>query len=149
MQPEITLPFSVNSLTKECGCRPKMFGFKRSVALLVVCLAWALQYYTFGSVLLWYIFAVSLALAVVYAVGTYDHEYWTDRGIYAPPSAPFVGHIKTVVTFKEQGGLFFKRIYDQYKDLRFLGEYSSKHFICFYKLRRQETLTKTARYSEY
>ncbi|KAL0820900.1 hypothetical protein ABMA28_005560 [Loxostege sticticalis] len=98
-----------------------MFGFKRSVALLVVCLAWALQYYTFGSVLLWYIFAVSLALAVVYAVGTYDHEYWTDRGIYAPPSAPFVGHIKTVVTFKEQGGLFFKRIYDQYKDLRFLG----------------------------
>ncbi|XP_028164104.1 cytochrome P450 6B1-like [Ostrinia furnacalis] len=98
-----------------------MFGFKRSVAFLVVTLAWALQYYTFRSVLLWYIFAVPLSLAVVYAVGTYDHEYWADRGIFAPPALPFVGHIKTVVTFKEQGGLFFKRIYDQYKDLRFLG----------------------------
>ncbi|CAG9790785.1 unnamed protein product [Diatraea saccharalis] len=98
-----------------------MFGFNRSASLLVVYLAFALQHYTFGSAVLWYIFAVPLIVTVVYGLGTYDHGYWTSRGIFSPPASLFVGHIKTVITFREQGGLCFKRIYDTYKDLRFLG----------------------------
>ncbi|RVE48658.1 hypothetical protein evm_006729 [Chilo suppressalis] len=98
-----------------------MFGFDRSFTFLVVCLAWALQHYTFGSVVIWYIFAVPLSCCIVYALGTYDHGYWASRGIFSPPAWPFVGHIKSVVMFQEQGGLCFKSIYDKYKDFRFLG----------------------------
>ncbi|CAH0687939.1 unnamed protein product [Spodoptera exigua] len=98
-----------------------MFGFKRSSVQLVVILAWLLRYYTFGSVVLWCIIACGLSLAVVLAVTTYDHDYWTSRGVFSPPAWPVVGHILSVVMFKEQGGMCFKRIYDTYKDKRFLG----------------------------
>ncbi|XP_026727646.1 cytochrome P450 6B1-like [Trichoplusia ni] len=98
-----------------------MFGFKRSAFQLVVCLAWGLQYYTFGSLVLWYIFACGLSVAVVLAVTTYDHDYWRSRGVFSPPAWPVVGHILSVVMFKEQGGMCFKRIYDTYKDERYLG----------------------------
>ncbi|XP_047029154.1 cytochrome P450 6B1-like [Helicoverpa zea] len=98
-----------------------MFGFKRSSVQLVVMLAWLLRYYTFGSIFLWSIFACGLSLAVVLAITTYDHDYWTKRGVFSPPAWPVVGHILSVVMFKEQGGMCFKRIYDTYKDKRFLG----------------------------
>ncbi|KAH9634615.1 hypothetical protein HF086_009267 [Spodoptera exigua] len=98
-----------------------MFGFKRSSVQLVVILAWLLRYYTFGSIVLWCIIACGLSLAVVLAVTTYDHDYWTSRGVFSPPAWPVVGHILSVVMFKEQGGMCFKRIYDTYKDKRFLG----------------------------
>ncbi|PZC70874.1 hypothetical protein B5X24_HaOG200062 [Helicoverpa armigera] len=98
-----------------------MFGFKRSSVQLVVMLAWLLRYYTFGSIVLWSIFACGLSLAVVLAITTYDHDYWTSRGVFSPPAWPVVGHILSVVMFKEQGGMCFKRIYDTYKDKRFLG----------------------------
>jgi hypothetical protein len=101
-----------------------MLGFNSNICLLVVSLSWALQYYTFGSAVLWYIFAVLLILSVVYALSTYDHGYWASRGVYSPPAYPFVGHILSVMTFKEQGGLCFKRIYDEHKHLRFLGEFN-------------------------
>lgn len=100
-----------------------MFGFKRSSVQLVVLLAWLLRYYTFGSIVIWCIVACGLSLAVVLAVTTYDHDYWTSRGVFSPPAWPVVGHIPSVVMFKEQGGMCFKRIYDTYKDKRFLGEY--------------------------
>lgn len=99
-----------------------MIGFKWSFVQLVLFLSWALQYCTFGSVVLWYILAVALAVASVLAVTTYDHDYWASKGIFAPPACPLVGHIKSVVTFKEQGGMCFKRIYDTYKNERFLGK---------------------------
>nr|WRX05941.1 CYP365A1 [Helicoverpa armigera] len=98
-----------------------MFGFKRSSVQLVVMLAWLLRYYTFGSIVLWSIFACGLSLAVVLAITTYDHDYWISRGVFSPPAWPVVGHILSVVMFKEQGGMCFKRIYDTYKDKRFLG----------------------------
>lgn len=101
-----------------------MFGFKYSMVQLVVLLTWLLEYYTFGSVVLWYIVAYGLSLAVILAITTYDHDYWQSRGVFSPPAWPVVGHILSVVMFKEQGGMCFKRIYDTYKDLKFLGEFS-------------------------
>ncbi|XP_022824780.1 cytochrome P450 6B1-like [Spodoptera litura] len=98
-----------------------MFGFKRSSVQLVVILAWLLRYYTFGSIVIWCIVACGLSLAIVLAVTTYDHDYWTSRGVFSPPAWPVVGHIPSVVMFKEQGGMCFKRIYDTYQDERFLG----------------------------
>ncbi|KAJ8718311.1 hypothetical protein PYW08_002548 [Mythimna loreyi] len=98
-----------------------MFGFKRSSVQLVVLLAWLLRYYTFGTIVLWSIFACGLSLAIVLAITTFDHDYWTSRGVFSPPAWPIVGHILSVVMFKEQGGMCFKRIYDTYKDKRFLG----------------------------
>lgn len=59
--------------------------------------------------------------AVILGLGTYDHDYWRSRGIFSPPAWPVVGHIPSVVMFKEQGGMCFKRIYDTYKNERFLG----------------------------
>ncbi|XP_072938118.1 cytochrome P450 6j1-like [Epargyreus clarus] len=97
-----------------------MLGFKRSMVQTVIFLTWAVQNSTYGS-LLWYIFAVTLGSATVLALLTYDHDYWSRRGIFSPPAWPLVGHIRTVATFKEQGGMCFKRIYDKYKHLRFLG----------------------------
>ncbi|XP_049871412.1 cytochrome P450 6B1-like [Pectinophora gossypiella] len=96
-------------------------GFKWSMVQLVLFLAWALQYCTFGSPLLWYFLATCLGVACTLALTTYDHDYWATRGVFAPPAWPLVGHIASVVTFKEQGGLCFKRIYDTYKNERFLG----------------------------
>ncbi|XP_075979686.1 cytochrome P450 6B1-like [Anticarsia gemmatalis] len=98
-----------------------MFGFKHSMVRLVVLLAWVLRYYTFGSIVLWYIISCGLSFAVVLAITTYDHDYWRSRGVFSPPAWPVVGHILSVVMFKEQGGMCFKRIYDTYKDLKFLG----------------------------
>lgn len=100
-----------------------MFGFTRTSVRLVILLAWALRYYTFGYIVLWYIFACGLSAAVVLAITTYDHDYWASRGVFSPPAWPIVGHIPSVVMFKEQGGMCFKRIYETYKDKRFLGEY--------------------------
>ncbi|XP_030030986.2 cytochrome P450 6B1 [Manduca sexta] len=98
-----------------------MFGFKPSLLQAVIILTWILQYWTFGSVVLWYIFGVCWLSAVVLGVATYDHDYWRSRGIFSPPAWPVVGHIPSVVMFKEQGGMCFKRIYDTYKNERFLG----------------------------
>ncbi|KAJ8714393.1 hypothetical protein PYW07_002618 [Mythimna separata] len=98
-----------------------MFGFKRSSVQLVVILAWLLRYYTFGSIVLWCIFACGLSVAVVLAITTFDHDYWSSRGVFSPPAWPIVGHILSVVMFKEQGGMCFKRIYDTYTEKRFLG----------------------------
>ncbi|CAK1581291.1 unnamed protein product [Parnassius mnemosyne] len=98
-----------------------MFGFKRSMIQAILLLIFAIQYYTFGSVFLWYTFAGSLTVVLLLAVLTYDHDYWIRRGIFSPPAWPFVGHIRTVVAFKEQGGMCFKRIYDTYKNEKFLG----------------------------
>ncbi|CAH2049569.1 unnamed protein product, partial [Iphiclides podalirius] len=98
-----------------------MFGFKRSVIRTVLLLSVAVQFCTFGSVVLWYMFAGSLSVAVALAVLTYDHDYWVRRGVFSPPAWPLVGHIKSVVAFKEQGGMCFKRIYDTYRNERFLG----------------------------
>ncbi|KAI5651489.1 cytochrome p450 domain-containing protein [Phthorimaea operculella] len=98
-----------------------MIGFKWSMVQLVLILAWALQYCTFGSPILWYLLATCLVLSVVLAVTTYDHDYWSSRGVFAPPAWPLVGHIKSVVMFKEQGGMCFKRIYETYRNERFLG----------------------------
>ncbi|CAH1637457.1 unnamed protein product [Spodoptera littoralis] len=70
-----------------------MFGFKRSSVQLVVILAWLLRYYTFGSIEIWCIVACGLSLAVVLAVTTYDHDYWTSRGVFSPPAWLVVGHI--------------------------------------------------------
>ncbi|KAL4709477.1 hypothetical protein ACJJTC_012814 [Scirpophaga incertulas] len=60
-------------------------------------------------------------VSLLYALGTYDHGYWASKGVVSPPAWPFVGHILSVITFREQGGLCFKRIYDAHKDLKFLG----------------------------
>lgn len=98
-----------------------MLGFKHSMCGSVVILAWLLQYYTFGSLLVWYIIACGLSLAVILTITTYDHDYWVARGIFSPPGWPIVGHILSVVMFKEQGGICFKRIYDTHKHLKFLG----------------------------
>lgn len=99
-----------------------MLGFKSSLIQLILFFTWALQYYTFGYIILWYILSGALGIAVIFAVTTYDHDYWLNRGVFSPPGLPIVGHIKNVVAFKEQGGLCFKRIYDSYKNLRFLGK---------------------------
>lgn len=98
-----------------------MFGFKSSVFSYVVMLAWFLEYYTFGNKFLGVLLSCSLVFALVLAVTTYDHDYWTNRGVFSPPALPIVGHIKSVAMFQEQGGMCFKRIYDTYKSLRFLG----------------------------
>ncbi|CAB3244134.1 unnamed protein product [Arctia plantaginis] len=98
-----------------------MFGFKYSMVQLVVLLTWFLQYYTFGFIILWYIVACGLSLAVVLTITTFDHDYWQLRGVFSPPAWPIVGHILSVVMFKEQGGMCFKRIYDTHKNLKFLG----------------------------
>lgn len=99
-----------------------MIGFKWSMVQLVLFLTWALHHYTFGNVVIWYILTALLVAATVLAVTTYDHDYWRSIGVFSPPAWPLVGHIKTVVTFKEQGGICFKRIYDTYKKERFLGK---------------------------
>lgn len=101
-----------------------MLGFKRSMVQSLVILSWAIQHCTFGLIVLWYTFALLLFVFVVLAITTYDHDYWIDRGVFSPPGLPIVGHIISVVTFKEQGGMCFKRIYDTYKDERFLGKSS-------------------------
>ncbi|XP_068622726.1 cytochrome P450 6B1-like [Battus philenor] len=98
-----------------------MFGFKRSMVKIVLFLIFATQFCTFGYVILWYIFVGSLLFSLVLTVLTYDHDYWHQRGVFSPPAWPLVGHIPTVVAFKEQGGMCFKRIYDTYKNRRFLG----------------------------
>ncbi|KPJ04498.1 Cytochrome P450 6B1 [Papilio xuthus] len=98
-----------------------MFGFKRSYVKIILLLVFAVQFCTFGSVVLRYMFNCSLCVACVLAVLTYDHDYWRVKGIFSPPAWPLVGHIRTVVAFKEQGGMCFKRIYDKYRDKKFIG----------------------------
>lgn len=105
-----------------------MLGFKWSVSRSVVFTMWLIQYYTFGSAILWFALSTFLIGAVVLGFLTYDYDYWIARGVFSPPALPLVGHIKTVVTFQEQGGMCFKRIYDTYKDLRFLGKLISIYF---------------------
>lgn len=99
-----------------------MFGFKRSMVQAVAVLSWALNYYTFDNLFLWSLITTLLAVAVLLAITTYDHDYWKDRGVFSPPAWPVVGHILSVVRFKEQGGMCFKRIYETYRNVRFLGE---------------------------
>ncbi|XP_047506626.1 probable cytochrome P450 6a17 [Pieris napi] len=67
--------------------------------------------------LLWCVVLIRLLMHLL----TYDYDYWEKRGIFSPPALPFVGHIATVATMKEQGGMCFKRIYDEHKDKRFFG----------------------------
>ncbi|KAM3958388.1 cytochrome P450 6B1 [Aphomia sociella] len=98
-----------------------MFRFKRSLVQSVVLLLWALQYWTFGNNLLWYILAVSLAVAIVLALGTYDHDYWIEKGIFSPPAWPFIGHIGPLLSFKEQTNYLFKILYHRYKNERIIG----------------------------
>ncbi|XP_073960469.1 probable cytochrome P450 6a23 [Choristoneura fumiferana] len=99
----------------------KMFGFKRCSVQLLVLLSWCMEYWTFGYVFLWYLFACAVFISFLLVVLTYDHDYWTNRGIFSPPAFPLVGHILSVVLFKEQGGMCFKRIYNKYRGLKFLG----------------------------
>ncbi|CAG9133227.1 unnamed protein product [Plutella xylostella] len=98
-----------------------MLGFTRSSSQRVFLLAYALQSWSFGAVWLWWLWAGLTAAAVVHALCTYDHDYWSDQGVFSPPAWPLAGHILSVVTFQEQGGMCFKRIYDTYKDVKFLG----------------------------
>ncbi|GBP82155.1 hypothetical protein EVAR_65351_1 [Eumeta japonica] len=105
--------------------RKKDVGFKRSTIEAVVwslwfsqcCVPWSWSW--FGAV------AVAVT-AALWAVSTYRHDYWRSRGVFSPPALPLVGHIWSVVTFREQGGILFKRIYDKYKDYRFLGQCGSE-----------------------
>lgn len=105
-----------------------MFGFKKSWILLSIILAWALRYYTFEYTLLWYIFALILIGSIVLALGTYDHDYWAKKGVFSPKPYPFVGHIWSLITFKDQSGVCFKRIYDTYKNEKFLGKWPCCHY---------------------
>ncbi|XP_013183684.2 cytochrome P450 6B2 [Amyelois transitella] len=98
-----------------------MYGFKKPLVLLFFILSYAIRYCTFGNDALWLIFASLLTLTVLLALGTYDHDYWSNRGVFSPPAWPFVGHIWSSITFKEQAGLCYKRIYDAHKDKRILG----------------------------
>ncbi|XP_037874501.1 cytochrome P450 6B1 [Bombyx mori] len=98
-----------------------MFGFRRSLVEAVVFLSWLLEDWTFGSSVLWHVYFTLWICSLVLTVTTYDHDYWKDRGIFSPPALPVVGHILSVVLFREQGGMCFKRIYDTYTDQRFLG----------------------------
>lgn len=104
-----------------------MFGFKQSIVQAIVILTWALEYYTFGNLVLWWTLSIILCLLVALAVTTYDHDYWRLRGVFSPPAWPIVGHILSVVTFKEQGGMCFKRIYDTYRNKRFLGGFNLEY----------------------
>lgn len=99
-----------------------MFGFKRSLVQVVILLVWCTQNCTFGYAALWYILTCITGSVILLAFSTYDHDYWLDKGVFSPPAWPLVGHIKTMVTMKEQGGICFQRIYDTYKDVRFLGK---------------------------
>lgn len=99
-----------------------MFGFKRTFVKIILLLLFAIQFCTFDSVVLWYILASSFCVVCALAVLTYDHDYWKGKGIFSPPAWPLVGHIRTVVAFKEQGGMCFKRIYDTYKNEKILGK---------------------------
>ncbi|XP_059062048.1 cytochrome P450 6B1-like [Achroia grisella] len=98
-----------------------MFGFRRSLVQSIVLLLWALKYWTFGNDFAWYILAVTLTLAVFLTLGTYDHDYWSQRGVFSPPALPFLGHIGPLLSFKDQTGNLFKRYYDTYKNERFIG----------------------------
>ncbi|XP_063539939.1 probable cytochrome P450 6a17 [Cydia strobilella] len=100
-----------------------MFGFKRSSVQLLVILSWCLQEWTFNNVVLWYIFACGVWMSGFLCLLTYDRDYWSDRGVFSPPAWPLVGHILSVVLFREQGGICFLKIYNKYRHLRILGTY--------------------------
>lgn len=76
------------------------------------------------SDLLYYVLWSAVFVRLLLHLLTYDHDYWDKRGIFSPPALPLIGHIATVATMKEQGGICFKRIYDEHKEKRFLGTYS-------------------------
>lgn len=88
-----------------------MFGFKNSLSQSVIFLAWILQYYTFGSDVLRYIFTSLLCVSVSLCIFMYDYDYWTERGVFSPTALPVIGHIGSVVAGKEQGGICFENIY--------------------------------------
>lgn len=99
-----------------------MLNFKRSLVQMIVLIAWFRECCTFSSVYLWYVLASSLWVCVILTILMYDHDYWVNRGIFSPPAWPLVGHIWKMASFKEQSGIFFKRIYDLYKDKKILGK---------------------------
>ena len=98
-----------------------MFGFKNNLTQTVVFLVWILQYYSFDSDILKCILISLLVVSVILCFLMYDYDYWRNRGVFSPPALPVVGHIGSVVAGKEQGGVCLQRIYDKYKDKKFLG----------------------------
>lgn len=98
-----------------------MLGFKNNLTQAVIFFAWILQYYTFGSDVLRYMISCLLCVSAILCVLMYDYDYWRNRGVFSPPAMPIVGHIGPVVAGKEQGGVCFQKIYDKYKDKKFLG----------------------------
>ncbi|XP_038221964.1 cytochrome P450 6j1-like [Zerene cesonia] len=96
-----------------------MMRFKKLVWLFI--LLWVIQDYAVKSDILWYILTCVVVFSVIWNIVTYDYDYWENRGIFSPPALPLVGHIATVAALKEQGGVCFKRIYDEHKEKRYLG----------------------------
>ncbi|CAG4934635.1 unnamed protein product [Colias eurytheme] len=96
-----------------------MMRFKKLVWLFI--LLWVIQDYALKSDILWYTLSCVVLLSIIWNIITYDYDYWENKGIFSPPALPVVGHIATVAALKEQGGVCFKRIYDEHKEKRYLG----------------------------
>ncbi|CAK1542353.1 unnamed protein product [Leptosia nina] len=97
-----------------------MFRLKK-ISTVIIIVTLLIQNCSVKSDLLWYILTCVATIRLILHLVTYDYDYWERRGIFSPPASPVVGHIASVAALKEQGGMCFKRIYDEHKDKRFLG----------------------------
>ncbi|XP_041980775.1 cytochrome P450 6a22-like [Aricia agestis] len=98
-----------------------MFYFKRYFLRTVIFVAWCKENYALGGDVLQFIFSCTLWISVILTLLTYDYDYWIYKGMFSPPAWPVVGHIWKMATFREHSGVFFKRMYDNYKHKRFIG----------------------------
>ncbi|XP_032514717.2 cytochrome P450 6B2-like [Danaus plexippus] len=98
-----------------------MFGFKNSLTRAVVILLWMIENHCYGCDVINLLLTVVLYVTVILCVLMYDYDYWTNLGIFSPPALPIVGHIWSVVARKEQGGVCFQRLYNEYKDKKIIG----------------------------
>lgn len=98
-----------------------MFGFKNSLTRAVVILLWMIENHCYGCDVIILLLTVVLYVTVILCVLMYDYDYWTNLGIFSPPALPIVGHIWSVVARKEQGGVCFQKLYNEYKDKKIIG----------------------------